>query len=121
MSEKPSREDVLAGVRGMKPQYAFHFQKMLWRDRIARLLHGMADRILPVTYPSIGGQMLQFVPRGTNLGRPVYNVFSQRGRMLMGHVEWSNQWGRPKFRPSADAVFDKQCIAEIYACMRDMK
>ena len=92
------------------------------RERLAVWLHELADRILPAepTKP-IGGKMLMFTRTGRNLGRDVFTVFSQRGGFSMGTVEWSNQWNRPRFKAHPEAVFDQQCVAEIYACMRDMK
>jgi len=71
--------------------------------------------------PAMGGKMLEFHTNGTNLGRPRYSVISKRGGFFMGTIEWSNQWGRARFKPDSEAVFDQTCIAEIYACMRDLK
>jgi hypothetical protein len=65
--------------------------------------------------------MLVFTRAAWNLGHPVYRATSVRGGFVMGVIEWSNQWNRPRFRAHSEAVFDQQCIAEIYAKMRDFK
>lgn len=62
-----------------------------------------------------------FQQTGRTLGYPIYSVSSKRGGMYLGEIQWSNQWGRPRFKAHHEAVFDQQCIAEIYACMREMK
>ena len=71
--------------------------------------------------PAIGGKLLEFYPTGTTLGRPKYRVVSKRGGMEMGNIQWSSQWSRARFKPHPEAIFDQQCVAEIYACMRDLK
>ena len=71
--------------------------------------------------PAMGGKLLMFVPVDQSLGRFVYEVRSQRGDMVLGTVRWSNQWGRAKFVPHPEAVFDQQCLAEIYAAMKEFK
>lgn len=71
--------------------------------------------------PAMGGRLLEFHPSGYNLGRLGWRVVSKRGGFEMGRIEWSNQWYRAKFTPHPEAVFDQRCLAEIYACMREMK
>ena len=91
------------------------------RVRLSLVLHVLAEKIHPVPVKPVEGQRLQFLPVGRNMGHPVYDVASKLGGMGMGRIEWSNQWGRPRFKAHPEAIFDQQCIAEIYACMRDMK
>jgi hypothetical protein len=94
------------------------------RTRLALLLHRLADEILPPEQRPpvpVEGKLLQFIPTGQSLGRPVYTVVSRRGEFKMGVVDWSNQWRRARFTAHSESVFDKECIAEIYACMREMK
>lgn len=97
-----------------------------WKQRIwtaaVRFANALERRWFPTPDPKpIGGKYLEFQPAGSNLGHVRYRCISKRGRMGMGTVEWSNQWGRPRFKAHPEAVFDQQCIAEIYACMREMK
>ena len=97
-----------------------------WRAAVLRravlLVNRLEYRWFPVDpLPSVAGKMLAFIPVGRNLGHVILGVRSNRGGFSMGTIEWSNQWGRPRFKPHFDAVFDQQCIAEIYAAMRDFK
>ena len=69
----------------------------------------------------MGGKLLTFYPISNVLGHVKYSVVSKRGGMEMGEIQWSNQWGRARFKPHPEAIFDQQCVAEIYACMRDLK
>ena len=93
------------------------------RTSLSLALHALASKIHPrqPRLPDVGGKMLKFEHHGWNLGHPVIHVFSQRGGFTVGTVEWSNQWGRARFKAHPEAIFDRQCIAEIYACMRDLK
>lgn len=99
----------------------FVWRKALF-DLTVRLANKMEARWFPQPNPpSLGGKMLGFTQRSRNLGYPVISITSLRGGFYMGTIEYSNQWGRPKFSAHYEAVFDQQCIAEIYAAMRDFK
>jgi len=126
--EKPRRNfrDRLLSFRLQRRRLITRFRSFNWRREsyslTVRLANAMERRWFPVEpLAPVGGKMLMFSQRGRNLGHAVLSVTSQRGGLGMGTVEWSNQWGRPRFKPHYEAVFDQQCIAEIYAAMRDMK
>ena len=101
----------------------------LWWTRARRraiqlLTPGRSSKVIGRQFegtPAMGGKLLEFHPNGPNLGRIRYSVRAKRGGFTMGTVEWSAQWNRPKFTPHPEAVFDQQCVAEIYACLREMK
>lgn len=93
-----------------------------WRWRLGAWLETLA-RDLKSAEPIEGRQgiRLRFVQTDRNLGYPVYSVRSVRGDLHMGKLEWRNQWRRPSFKADADAIFDQQCIAEIFAMMKGFK
>lgn len=71
--------------------------------------------------PAMAGQLLAFNRIGVRVGRPIYVVISRRGAGELGQIEWSNQWNRAKFTPHPEAVFDTQCLAEIWAACKGLK
>lgn len=88
-------------------------------DWMIRTGYELRGRML--TAPAKAGKRLRFVICGSNLGKPIYEVQSIRGGFAMGRIEWSNQWRVPRFVPDKEAVFDRESVAEIYACLRDFK
>ena len=93
-----------------------------WRRRLATWLRTWAVAIEatePTTAAVKSGERLYFTRVRVNLWQPVYEVLSRRGDIVLGTVEWSNQWRLPKFTPHREAVFDKQALAELYVLMRD--
>lgn len=91
-------------------------------DRVIALANALERRWFPVEpLKDQGGKLLGFKQTGWNLGHAVLSVYSLRGGFDLGRIEWSNQWGRARFKPHHEAVFDQQCVAEIYAAMRDLK
>lgn len=69
----------------------------------------------------LGGEMLDFIRSGSNLGRPTYRIVSKRGGFTMGRIEWSNAWRKPCVRIDPESVLNQQCIMEIYAMMKNVK
>lgn len=94
----------------------------VWNVKLAAFLDRLSAALV-YKEPPLGqqGVRLIFEKHGLSLGYPVYSVRSLRGKMYMGTLEWSNQWRRPKFKADAEAVFDQQCIAEIFAMMKTFK
>ncbi len=119
---RPNLKDRLYSLR----LWWMRWQWTPWRRRVINVAVTAANALEKRWYPAklpvpTEGKMLQFVPRGVNLGHYVISVRSVRGGFGMGTIEWSNQWGRPRFKADPEAIFDKTCIAEIYAAMRDFK
>lgn len=77
--------------------------------------------LLPPPEPTVKvGQLLRFEWKGIGvLGMSTYAIISRRGGFTVGEIDFSPQWRRPRFRPDRDAVYDQQCVAEIYAALRD--
>lgn len=91
-----------------------------FRWKLAARLERLA-KDLKSSEPVMGkrGVRLYWQSRRMNLGYPVYDVYSVRGGIHMGIIEWSGQWRRPKFQADPESVFDQQCIAEIFAMMKE--
>lgn len=97
------------------------FPPMTLQRRVATWLRLVAEAMDPQQATrGAQGSRLRFERTGAILGHPAYIVRSVRGGFIMGRVEWSNQWRLPKFTPAADAVFDRTCLAELYALMREI-
>ncbi len=96
--------------------------RVSWRVKWAEAFEWVANRISqkepPDTYK---GKLLTFEQTGSNLGYPVYRVVSTRGGFTMGRMEWSNQWRRPRFMADPEAVFDPQCLAELYTMCKQFR
>lgn len=71
--------------------------------------------------PMIAGKFFVFQPHGESLGKGRYTVLSRRGGFTVGRVEFRNQWQAWAFHPHSEAVFNKECLAELYAFLRDRK
>lgn len=93
-----------------------------WRWKLAAGLERLAKE-LKAHEPPLGqqGVRLRSVYSHMSSGYPVYTISSLRGNLSMGILEWSNQWRRPRFQADPSAVFDQQCIAEIFAMMKEFK
>lgn len=74
-----------------------------------------------MTEKILRGRFMAFEPGHYNLGHPTWNVVSVRGGFRMGQVEWSNQWRTYAFRPHPEAVFNRECLAEIHAFLKDQR
>ena len=94
----------------------------VWNVKLAAWLDRLSAALV-YKEPPLGqqGVRLIFEKHGISLGHPVYIVRSLKGKMYMGTLEYSNQWRRPRFKADAEAVFDQQCIAEIFAMMKTFK
>lgn len=92
-----------------------------WRDRVAAFFEWLAHDLRDWDLATKSGKLLRAQSSGRNLGYPVWKIYSVRGGMFMGTIEFSNQWRRPRFKADGEAIFDRECVAEIYAMMREFK
>lgn len=119
---KMNRDRIRYALLRWRGQFkAFNPRRFVF-DQVCALANALERRWFPSDPPkAIGGKLMMFSKEGRNLGHDRLAVTSVRGGMYMGNVEWSNQWNRHRFKAHPEAVFDQQCLAEIYACMREMK
>ena len=67
------------------------------------------------------GLLLRFEQTGLTLGYPVYRVSSVRGGVVVGVLQWSNQWRAPQFTPAATVVLNQRCLGEVWAMCKEFK
>lgn len=90
-----------------------------WQQKVAGSLRHLASQIDPHERPAgETGRRLRFTQIGDSLGYPVYAVHSVKGAVYIGQLEWSNQWRDARFKPAPDAVFDRVCLAELFAACK---
>ena len=92
-----------------------------WESKLAKFFERLAQSLRQLDLSYGGGPRLRWERIGSNLGYPRYGVYSVRGGMRMGVIEFSNQWHRPRFKPDSDAVFDQQSIVDIYGMMKEFR
>lgn len=67
------------------------------------------------------GRLVRFVRAGDVLGRPCYRVLSTRGGFGLGELLFRSQWGCYAYYPHAEAMLNMECLAEIYAMLRELR
>ena len=76
-------------------------------------------------YPKhLEGRLVRFDRSSDSiLGRPSYNIHTQRGGWLLGWLEFRNQWQMYAYRPAnaaQDIPLNKVMLAEIFAMMKGL-
>lgn len=65
------------------------------------------------------GKWVRFVPAGTSMGEPCWDIMSQRGGFTMGRIRWSPQWRAYGFSANEQTMYNGGAIAEIYAFLKE--
>ena len=93
---------------------------MGFREWLADILRWIEFRLVPPpTPPRREGKWVRFVPAGTSLGQPCWDIYSQRGGLNMGRIRWSPQWRAYGFSADDVALYNGGSVAEIYAFLKE--
>ena len=67
------------------------------------------------------GRMILFrESTGWNLGHTVYDVYSRRGGMYLGKIEWRNQWQAWSVILPERCPINKEILTEFYAMLKEL-
>jgi hypothetical protein len=67
------------------------------------------------------GKFLSFRRTGTGTGAMGHwDVYSRRGKFIIGWIDWNPQWRAYHFRPHHEAVFNGGSVAEVYVFLKEL-
>lgn len=68
------------------------------------------------------GRMILFRERGSTIcGHTGYVIYSRRGGMELGTIEWRNQWGAWSVVLSDGVAINKEILTEFYAMLKELE
>ena len=65
----------------------------------------------------VNSQYLEFDLVGDTGKTTIWNILSKSSGFILGKVKWYGPWRQYSFFPTAETIFNKECMKDISSCI----